>query len=87
MPIRKLVNLIPLARQPLPHPFTHRPQTPDIPIRQQRPLDHALVENAGWDSINFGRRSIQNSTLQNSLAVKSSDHSWRGKANAEKLKS
>jgi hypothetical protein len=26
--------------------------------------------------INFGRRSTQNSTLQNSLAVKSSDHSW-----------
>jgi len=37
-----------------------------------------------WDSldklaegpINFGRRSSQNSTLQNSLAVKSSDQSW-----------
>jgi hypothetical protein len=37
--------------------------------------------------INFGRRSSQNSALQNSFAVKSSDHSWRGEANAEKLKS
>jgi hypothetical protein len=37
--------------------------------------------------INFGRRSGQNSTLQNSLAVKSADHSWPGDANAEKLKS
>jgi len=27
-------------------------------------------------SVNCGRRSSQNSTLQNSLAVKSSDHSW-----------
>jgi hypothetical protein len=34
-------------------------------------------------SINFGKRSSQNSTLQNSLAVKSSDHSGLDKAKAE----
>jgi len=34
-----------------------------IPVLSRRP-------------INFGRRSIQNSTLQNSLAVKSREHRW-----------
>ena len=43
--IGKLVNLVPLNRQPFPHPLTHRPQPPDVPIRQTRPLDHPLVEN------------------------------------------
>jgi hypothetical protein len=33
--------------------------------------------------LDFGGRSSQNSTLQNNLAVKFSDHSWRGKGKAE----
>ena len=36
--------------------------------------------------INFVKHSIPDFTLQNSLAVKSSERSGRGKANAEKLK-
>jgi hypothetical protein len=32
--------------------------------------------NSGLGSISFARGSNQNSTLQNSFAVKSSDHSW-----------
>ncbi len=34
------------------------------------------LDKLSKEPINFGRRSTQNSTLQNSLAVKSSDHSW-----------
>src|ERR1039458_7193 len=46
--VRKLVNLPPPRRQPFLHSFTHGPQPPDVPIRQLRPFDHALVENAAF---------------------------------------
>jgi integrase len=36
------------SNQLYPHPLTLRPQPPDVPIRQQRPLDHALVENPAF---------------------------------------
>jgi hypothetical protein len=41
------------------------------------------LDKLSEEPINFGSRSIQNSTLHNSLAVKSSDHSWLEKAKAE----
>ena len=43
---RKRMNPVPVVCQPYPHPFTLRPQPPDVPRRQLRPFDHALVENA-----------------------------------------
>jgi len=71
-----------------PHAHKVKPSTrqrsnglpPDLAIRD--PSD-----KLSKGPINFGRRSIQNSTLQNSLAVKSSDDSWLNKAKAEMLRS
>jgi hypothetical protein len=49
---------------------------PDLAIRD-------ASDKLSEGPINFGSRSSQNSTLQKSLAVKSSDHSWLAKTKAE----
>jgi len=60
----------------------HRSESSEIgfPLKGSSPEIGIAIAVLSQSPINFARRSSQNSTLQNSLGVKSSDHSWRGMA-------